>query len=256
MKTPKLLTTIFVNIKKRTATKLKAATAAARSGMDSYETDEPTTKLSSAFVVVLILHVVAIGGIYAFNSIKASRLSREPKPAAKEEGMKLSPKTTVKAPAISEATGPAATRIQPGPTVPSVPTVSPKTGLKQYLVKAGDNPTKIAFAYSVKTEELLAANNLKDGAVLHPGDTLTIPKSIAKPAAAEQRKAETTPAKRVDVAPTKTTPGVHIVKKRETATSIAKVYGLAAADLLKLNKISDPTKIRQGQTLTIPKKRE
>ena len=245
MKTPKLLTTIFVNIKKRTATKLKAATAAARSGMDSYETDEPTTKLSSAFVVVLILHVVAIGGIYAFNSIKASRLSREPKPAAKEEGMKLSPKTTVKAPAISEATGPAATRIQPGPTV-----------LKQYLVKVGDNPTKIAFAYSVKTEELLAANNLKDGAVLHPGDTLTIPKSIAKPAAAEQRKAETTPAKRVDVAPTKTTPGVHIVKKRETATSIAKVYGLAAADLLKLNKISDPTKIREGQILTIPKKRE
>ena len=60
----------------------------------------------------------------------------------------------------------------------------------------------------------------------------------------------------MDVAPTKTTPGVHIVKKRETATSIAKVYGLAAADLLKLNKISDPTKIREGQILTIPKKRE
>ena len=36
-------------------------------------------KLSSAFVVVLVLHVVAVGGIYAFNALKAHQ------PAAFEE---------------------------------------------------------------------------------------------------------------------------------------------------------------------------
>ena len=102
MKTPKLLTAFFANVKKRTASRLKAATAAARSGMDSYDTDEPTTKLSSAFVVVLILHVVAIGGIYAFNSIKASRRGQEPAPTASQQPAKVPVGTNVKAAATSE----------------------------------------------------------------------------------------------------------------------------------------------------------
>ena len=34
-------------------------------------TEEPNVQLSSAFVVVLVLHVVAVGGIYAFNALKA-----------------------------------------------------------------------------------------------------------------------------------------------------------------------------------------
>lgn len=256
MKTPKLLTTFFAHVSKRTKSKLDAATAAARSSMDGYDADEPTTKLSSAFVVVLILHVVAVGGIYAFNSIKASRVGREAKPAeAREEATKPLAKTNVKVPAISEAVAAPAPRIQTAPLTPFVPTVNPKTGLRQHLVKQGENPTTIAAANGVKTEELLSANNLRAGSVLHPGDTLAIPKAPAKPAPAESRKVES-PAKRADVAPTKTTPGVHIVKKNETATSIAKVYRLTAADLLKLNKISDPTKIREGQPLTIPKKKE
>jgi hypothetical protein len=59
--------------------------------MDDYD-DEPQTKLSSAFVVVLILHVVAVGGIYAFNSIKAHRVAREAAfPAAAQSGPKPVP---------------------------------------------------------------------------------------------------------------------------------------------------------------------
>src|SRR6187455_1042185 len=47
--------------------------ASVASTADAYDDEEPQTKLTSAFVVVLILHVVAVGGIYAFNQIKASR---------------------------------------------------------------------------------------------------------------------------------------------------------------------------------------
>src|SRR3954447_25269566 len=53
------------------------ATARRAPAMDDYEDDQPTTKLSSAFIVVLILHIVAVGGIFAFKGIKAHRMSRE-----------------------------------------------------------------------------------------------------------------------------------------------------------------------------------
>lgn len=256
MKTPKLITTLFANVSKRAKARFNAATAA-RAGADGYEADEPTTKLSSAFIVVLILHGVAIGGIYAFNSIKASRISREPRPTpVTAPATKPAPKPIAKTAAVSEAASPASPRVPTTPIAPAVPNVSPKNGLKQHVVKDGENPARIAFANSVKTEELLAANNLKPGDIVRPGETLTIPKQTVKPAAADSRKPEVIAPKRVTVAPTKTTPGVHIVKNKETATAIARIYGLSAAELLKLNKISDPTKIREGQALNIPKRKE
>jgi LysM repeat protein len=119
-------------------------------------------------------------------------------------------------------------------------------------VKAGDNVTKIAFAYRITTAELMAANELKDNSILRPGQTLAIPasKSDAK-TPAETRKAET-PAKLTDIPPTRTTPGLHIVKKGDTAHSIARAYGMTAQELIKLNKIADPKKLQLGQALKIP----
>src|SRR4030095_16328633 len=74
--------------------KLWAATArrssAASAGMDFEEMREPNMKLSRALLIVLLLHVVAVSGIIAFNAIKtrensfvpASSANPEPKPAA------------------------------------------------------------------------------------------------------------------------------------------------------------------------------
>jgi len=256
MKKPNLITTLFANVSKRAKARFNAATAA-RAGADGYEADEPTTKLSSAFVVVLILHGIAIGGIYAFNSIKASRLSREPKSTpVTAPATKPAPKPIAKAAAVSEAASPTTPRVPTASIATAVPSVSPKNGIKQHVVQSGENPSKIASAHTVKTEDLLAANNLKPGDIVRPGETLTIPKQTAKPAAPDLRKPEVIPPKRGNIAPTKTTPGVHVVKKKETATAIAKIYGLSATDLLKLNKISDPAKIREGQQLTIPKRKQ
>jgi membrane-bound lytic murein transglycosylase D len=130
---------------------------------------------------------------------------------------------------------------------------APKPGaLRQYQVKAGDNLTKIAFAYRITTTELLAANNLKENAMLKIGQTLTIPasKSDAK-TPAETHKAET-PAKVTDIPPTKTTPGLHVVKKGDTVHSIARAYGMTSEELIKLNKIADPKKLQLGEVLKIP----
>ncbi len=261
MKTPNFLTKISAVISARKKKKLQAAMRTApRAAMNEYEAEEPTTKLSSAFFVVFILHVVAIGGIYAFNGIKASRTKDQPpappvaekaKTAAAHDGKAPA---QAAAPASAPAVHPAANTIA-APPVPAV--IAPKdTAPKPYIVKAGDNPTKIAIAFALKTEELLAANNLKDGAILHQGQPLTIPtpKPAAKPMVAETHKMET-PAKQIDVPPTRTTPGTHIVKKGDTATSIAKIYGFSAEEILKLNKITDAKKLQLGQVLTIPKKK-
>src|SRR5580698_4164681 len=88
MKKPKFLSKLSAVLTPRPKKRLQATARAARPAMDDYDDEEPTTKLSSAFVVVLILHVVAVGGIYAFNSIKASRKERE---AATEVSAPASP---------------------------------------------------------------------------------------------------------------------------------------------------------------------
>ena len=261
MKKPNFLTQISAVINARKKKKLNAATRTApRAAMNEYEAEEPTTKLSSAFFVVFILHVVAIGGIYAFNGIKASRTKDAPPapPAAEKSktGTTHDAKTSAQTAPPPNAT--AAHTAASAAAVPPVPaaTTPKETGAKQYLVKAGDNPTKIAIAFALKTDELLAANNLKEGAILHQGQPLVIPapKPAVKPAVAETHKTEV-PAKQTDVPPTRTTPGTHVVKKGDTATSIAKTYGFTAEEILKLNKITDAKKLQLGQILTIPKKK-
>jgi len=46
--------------------------------------------------------------------------------------------------------------------------------------------------------------------------------------------------------------GIHVVQKGETVFSIARSYGVDQAALMSANGISDPTKLRAGQRLTIP----
>lgn len=261
MKTPNFLTKLSVVLSARKKKKLNvAARTAPRSAMSDYDSDEPTTRLSSAFFVVFILHVVAIGGIYAFNGIKASRIKDQPAAAPATQKAKSGAMHDVKAPAQPAAPA-RTTAAHPAESVTPIPPVpapiNPKTMTpKPYQVKAGDNPSKIAFAFNVKADELLAANNLKDGAILQVGQMLTIPtpKAAAKPVAAEPQKVAT-PAKQTDVPPTRTTPGIHVVKKGDTATSIAKSYGRSTEEILKLNRITDARKLQLGQALKIPPKK-
>lgn len=261
MKTPKFLTKLSAVLTPRPKKRLQATARVARPAMDDYDSEEPTTKLSSAFIVVLILHVVAVCGIYAFNSIKASRRDREavstapaPAPApAKPTAAKPSAKSeTPGAPAPATAPATTARSAEASAPVPAVAASKPPAA-RQYIIKGGDNLTKIAFAYNVTAAELMEANHLKEGATLHPGQTLTIPaaKAVAKPAAAETRKSDAT-LRQADVPPTKTTPGFYTVKKGDTPISIAKSFGLTAEELLKVNKITDPKKLQLGQTLKVP----
>jgi LysM repeat protein len=58
---------------------------------------------------------------------------------------------------------------------PAPPPPSPTVGEQTYIVKAGDNPASIAAQFKIKTDDLIAANNIDDPQKLQIGQTLKIP---------------------------------------------------------------------------------
>ena len=84
---------------------------------------------------------------------------------------------------LNWATGPgraAALANPPTPTaIPVVPLTppapSPTVGEQVYIVKAGDNPASIAAQFKIKTDDLMAANNIDDPQKLQIGQTRKIP---------------------------------------------------------------------------------
>jgi LysM repeat protein len=58
-----------------------------------------------------------------------------------------------------------------GPT----PVPSPTAGEQTYIVQAGDSPASIAAKFRVKTDDLIAANNITDPQKLQIGQSLKIP---------------------------------------------------------------------------------
>jgi LysM repeat protein len=62
---------------------------------------------------------------------------------------------------------------------PPTPEPSPTVGEQIYIVKAGDSPASIAKQFSIKTDDLMAANNISDPQKLQIGQTLKIPAPAA-----------------------------------------------------------------------------
>jgi LysM repeat protein len=252
MKMPKLPRIAFP----RRPKKLQASTAATRRApiADDYYDEEPKTNLSSAFIVVLILHVVAVGGIYTFNSIRAARRGPEAPSSSSADAASTSTSLLAKAsaaPAIADAG-----RRDSAQNAPPAPL---KSGT--YRVQAGDTLTKVALLHGLTVSDLAQANELKNADGIKDGQVLNIP--AAKPAPKipavpdDPRKAAFLAAK-VDTKPaTATSNGAsrtYVVVKGDTPISIARKFGTTSTELLKLNKIDDPKKLQPGQTLKVPKK--
>src|SRR5207245_8397344 len=87
--------------------KLRAATArrsvGASAELEYEEISEPNMKLSRALLIVLLLHVVAVSGIIAFNAIKARQSSFVPSALENAEN---NPTTTVGSAISSDASNP------------------------------------------------------------------------------------------------------------------------------------------------------
>jgi LysM repeat protein len=167
--------------------KFLAATArrasAASAGTDFDGIPEPNMKLSRALLVVLLLHVVAVSGIVAFNAIKTRESSFVPanpthaeNTPANTAGIANQAGTDTARVATVQKENTQRTDVKPSHS-PSKQehTTSPVSSGKTYLIKKGDNPVIIAKKLKVPYDDLMSLNHIEDPHKLQIGQKLLIP---------------------------------------------------------------------------------
>jgi LysM repeat protein len=272
------------------ALRAKAAASSGAYDKEDYEVqEEPNMKFSHALLVVLALHVIAVGGVFAFNSIKAGQAAAA-KNAAKEE--------------IARAV--ARTSSPPKPSAPD--NVIEGWQGRTHTVQAGDTLSRLASLYKTTIEAIENENGITTYSMIRVGQVLKIPaaktqttKPATDPASAAAKhaflatksdlpkapvatttkaetpkppvtttaKAETpkpttaatppskplaqsaNPAKE-EVPPASTDGNTYTVAKGDNPYSIAKKLHVSYNELIAINEIKDPTRVQIGQKLKIP----
>ena len=186
MKLPQLFTR-----KKLRATVARRALGAAE--MDYEEMSEPNMKLSRALLIVLVLHVVAVAGIIAFNTIKTRQGSLPPISSQSASAI-VAPATSAKSegPTVVASTRNDESKVAKVPPKPAAkddrkndakPAENNSTKVearKTYVVAKGDNPVSIAKKLKVPYTDLMAANDINDPHKLQIGQKLIIPTKPTK----------------------------------------------------------------------------
>jgi LysM repeat protein len=170
--------------------KILAATArrasAASAGMDFDGIPEPNMKLSRALLIVLLLHVVAVSGIIAFNAIKTRERSFVPPTSAETENKPTQNAATANQTvnekprtATAENENSRHTDVKPSHSpVKEERTKNVSSSGKTYVVKKGDNPVTIAKKLKVSYSDLIALNHIEDPRKLHIGQKLLVPDAV------------------------------------------------------------------------------
>jgi LysM repeat protein len=120
-----------------------------------------------------------------------------------------------------------------------------------YVLRSGDNLTRLAAQYGTSIDAILAANGISNANKIYVGKTLVIPTADAptQPAlAADQPPA---PVAEVPTA-SDATGSRYTVRPGDSATSIARQFGVDVDVLLATNGITNRNRVYIGQTLTIP----
>jgi nucleoid-associated protein YgaU len=169
--------------------KMLAATArraaAASAGMDFEGIPEPNMRLSRALLIVLLLHVVAVSGIIAFNAIKTRERAFVP-PTSNEtenkpaETAQTENRASTDKPRVAAAQKENDRQHEPKPSHSSAKDEQAKTGSssgKTYIVKKGDNPVAIAKRLKVSYNDLMALNHIDDPRKLQIGQKLLVPQT-------------------------------------------------------------------------------
>jgi LysM repeat protein len=174
--------------------KLRATTARRSVGthaeMGYEEMSEPNMKLSRALLIVLLLHVVAVSGIIAFNAIKTRQSSLVSATPANTENNPTTVTSTLK-PDISSPPPGVRQREDAGREVAKASHLPPKSLVKNeqktehatlpahsgkvYTVVKGDNPVTIAKKLKVSYDDLIVVNHIEDPRKLQIGQKLLVP---------------------------------------------------------------------------------
>jgi LysM repeat protein len=174
--------------------------------------EEPNMKFTHALFVVLVLHIIAVGGVFAFNWMK-TRQGSETAPVAK-------------APAAEKVAAPVAAKLE----APAKPVAAKPANLdgwtgKTHTVEPGDTLTHIASTHKVSVGLIEKENDITSYSLLRVGQVLKIP-GTAKTAKTESPKAHTAKeaflATKVESAPAKPAGTITAVSRNSSETTTAK----------------------------------
>lgn len=248
-----------------------------------WETDVPSIKLSTAFMVILFLHVVVVGGVMLFRFMEKeadSMTAGYGNPATPFEPVGKSTRPSAEAQVGIQLNDPAL------------------RDLPRHWVRSHETLEMIANAYGVTAEAISRTNRLGENNPFNVGMPLVIPPGVNRPqgvngtqggshalagdgrprveaarpvaenVAQAREVSESAAANNNRVAravlpesnthtvanTTTATAASHVLKSGETLWAVAKRYGVSVDALLKANGISDARKVRDGTTLRVPAK--
>jgi LysM repeat protein len=244
--------TVYARLFNRTNFRKQRASAATAS---PEEFEESGGNISRSLSIIFALHILAIGMIFIHKQYLSGRTAA-PVVASHQVA---DDKANIAAPERADV----------------LPELS--SGDKPYMVKKGDNFTIIATKFSVDEAEL---RKLNQGKELRAGAVFRIPQAkrivAVEPVEVEAIRNQTIPNESesglveilasTDGAQNSTNQGnaipkavpagsnakSHTVKSGESVWRIAKQYNLTEKELMSLNGISDPSKLKAGQVLKLP----
>lgn len=133
-------------------------------GEEDWEVDEPQIRMSRAFAVMLILHLVAVGGLFAFHMF--GKDDRAAEDLATRKAHDTSPSTPVQTPArLPQAAAPAIPRAE-------IVLDESAGNERTHMFKEGETRMLVAAKFDISVRQLEDANPDK---AFQPGDILTIP---------------------------------------------------------------------------------
>ena len=236
-----------MNPKRTRRLRARAATMNSAEEYDDYG-PEPNMKLSHAFLVVLMLHVIAVAGLYAFNSMKAGKV-----PVAKVA--KAAPSGPVEQPPENQGGSTGGSGQKP-PSEVKTPLVAKVAEAPKATKPAPSTAKGAEVAVSENnagsTHGLLASARGMLAKVAGVGVAATgVSKAGAQSPATETSNA-VNPAE--GAAETTSANKTYIVRAGDTMTRIASSLGVAIPDLEKINGMTEKSVIQVGQVLKVPEK--
>ncbi len=220
--------------------------------------DTPDVRLARVFTIVLILHVVAVGGILAFKMIdKASA------PGADLIVATPVSQTDAESAAMTEAEIDRNTPVVPAPPDPLIMQDPTRSGLQQYLVSSGETLDSIARDLGLNIRELQRLNSIHVGDKLYSGQWIAIPKgeaaaprisptptSTEAPAASVVNYQEPAPVEAIERPASDAS--TYVVQPGDTAYGIARRFGMSSDSLMAANGINRAESLQVGVKLRIP----
>ena len=138
---------------------------------EDWQTDVPNIRLSRAFVIVLLMHLVVGGALIAFTLMNPGDVNAQVKPEPKKPAEELAGVDSTTEKASGKSMAPPA----------EVAQVGRPDDMRRHIVHSGDSVSKIARQYGVSSDEIHAVNRIDELYQLYQGRVLKIPVSASSP---------------------------------------------------------------------------